>query len=311
MKLFIKKEPETKALAVSQPTTTALVTKSDVDSWLRTFGVTKDLLPNEVEAFTTMATMMNLNPFKKEIHVVAYGNKADPSKRTLAIMTGYEVYIERAEATGKLEDWWMEEADPNTPIEKYWARVCVKRTDRNKVQNWIVYYAESVQNNSYGKPNANWKKQPRFMTKKTAISQGFRLFFKGALSGLPNTADEMPDYSERNITPDPVAIPKDTAKPAETTQTVEAVEAPAKSRKHFDDQTVPEEAEVVPVEPEIQEMNYFHEVIALVNKSDLPAMAIGECAKGKMDYIREAKEHINDQNLLKDLYNDLVRDCNG
>jgi len=299
-----KKKEATKEVAIVQPKELA-VTDEIINQYMKTFGVGKDLMPHELEAFKLRARTAQLNPILGEIHCSAYGKK-NSDYRTLVVVTDYKVYIRKAEMSGRMDYWLYEESEPGTPLTDWWARVRIKRTDRAKEQTHTVYYKEIVQPKS-----PTWMKSPRFMTKKVAISQGFRLFFAEYLGVMPYTDAEMDHIPERNVTPDPVALPKETKKTAEAPQTVEAAEAPVRDQRHFDDKTIPEEAEVVAEEPEIPDINYFSEIIALVNKSSLPSMAVGDCKKGKMEYIREAKEHINDQNLLKSLFEDLVRDANG
>ena len=205
MGLFTKKKEEERSLSVPHQTamTVPPVTEETVDEYMKAFGLTGDLKDHEVQAFRHMATMFNLNPFKREIHCNAYG---EGQYRTLTIVTGYEVYISKAERSGRLEYWSLEEAPPDTPIEKYYATLTVKRKDRQKEQKWTSYYAEAVQRRRDGKPNSVWGKQPRFMTKKVAISQGFRLFFEDVMHGMPYTEEEYTGEEAKDVTPDPQPV---------------------------------------------------------------------------------------------------------
>ncbi len=180
------------------------VTAETITKYMRTFGLGKDLLDHELEAFKEMAVMHNLNPFNREIHCTAYGQG---EYRTLSIVTGYEVYIRKAEESGLLEYWTIEESDPVLPLEKYWAKLIIKRRDRINIQTWVSYYSESVQKKKNGQVNAFWQKQPRMMTKKVAMSQGFRLFFEDVMHGIPYTREEMPEEKGgmTDVTPQPKA----------------------------------------------------------------------------------------------------------
>lgn len=303
MNLFKKKDSETKEIAVSQPKEiVANITEEKIDKYLKIMGIGATLLPAEIEVFKELALSYNLNPFKREIHVVAYGQG---DNRTLAVMTGYEVYIKKAEESGLMDYWDVIEASPETPIEKYWTTFIVKRKDRAREQKWTVHYSEAFQTKKDGTPNKFWRKQPRFQTKKTAMSQGFRLFFEDVLHGIPYTIDEMPDRDERDITPGPQAIQQI------ITQVTEVRDEAVVNHEVVKGEVMPETAETPAGEPQIANINYFTEIIALVNKSELPPMANAEFQKGKMDYIKDAKAHMNDPELLKDLFEDLVRETSN
>lgn len=195
MGLFKKKEE--KSLVVQKDP----VTPETVQDYMRTFGHGSNLEKHELEAFVKMATEFQLNPFKREIHCSAYGSG---DFRTLTIVVGYEVYIQKAEQSGLLEYWHVDEASPDVPLDKYWATLVVKRRDRASEQKWTAYYTECVQFSKGGSPNRIWAKQPRMMTKKVAMSQGFRLFFEDVMHGIPYTQEEMPENKGglKDITPE-------------------------------------------------------------------------------------------------------------
>lgn len=131
----------------------------------------------ELFMFLGIARSYGLNPLKREIHFVKYGQSP------ASIIVGYEVYLKRAEATGKLGGWkcWIEKDDIG---EK--AVIEIKRTDQEIPVRWEVYRKE------FDRQQASWKTMPMFLLKKVAISQGFRLAFPGDLGGMPYTAEEMP-----------------------------------------------------------------------------------------------------------------------
>jgi phage recombination protein Bet len=119
----------------------------------------------------------NLNPFKREVHFVKYGTAA------ASIITGYEIYLKRAERTGKLDGWkcWIEKDDMG---EK--AVIEIKRKDHSMPIRWEVYRKE------FDKGQSTWKSMPSFMLKKVAIAQGFRLAFPDDCGGMPYIPEEMP-----------------------------------------------------------------------------------------------------------------------
>src|SRR5690242_4245970 len=65
---------------------------------LENLGLLKDLTTGEKNSYLQIAKAFNLNPFKREIHVSKYNGQ-------MSIITGYEVYIKRAERTGQLDGW--------------------------------------------------------------------------------------------------------------------------------------------------------------------------------------------------------------
>ena len=119
-----------------------------------------------------------LNPFIREVHFVKYGNAP------ASIITGYEVYLKRAERTGLLDGWrcWIEKDDIG---EK--AVIEIKRKDQSTAIRWEVYRKE------FDKQQSTWKAMPTFMLKKVAIAQGFRLAFPVEVGGLPYIPEEMPE----------------------------------------------------------------------------------------------------------------------
>lgn len=83
------------------------VQKQTILDYLKAFGLASELTEPEKLQFIEIAQAFRLNPFKREIHVAVFG---DGEYRKLSIITGYEVYLKRAERTGKLDGWraWIE-----------------------------------------------------------------------------------------------------------------------------------------------------------------------------------------------------------
>jgi phage recombination protein Bet len=170
------------------------ITEAKVMEYLNSAGITNNLLPNEKKMFFNIAREFGLNPFKREIHITAYG---EGDYRKCSIITGYEVYIKRAERTGKLDGWkvWTEGDGKSLK-----AVVEIYRKDQKYPFVHEAYYIECCQYNKNGLPNAIWAKQPRFMTKKVAIGQAFRLCFPDDLGGMPYEETEIPQEEPRNVT---------------------------------------------------------------------------------------------------------------
>jgi phage recombination protein Bet len=189
----------------------AVVNDKQLIGYLDNLGLASKLSEKEKSTYLEIAKAFGLNPFKREIHVSKYGEN-------LSIITGYEVYIKRAERSGQLDGW---EATTSGSVASgdLKATVTIWRKDRSKPFVWEAYYDECVQTTDEwvdGKKTGNkrptsfWQKA-RFMTKKVAISQAFRLCFSDELGGMPYTADEMPQQEETIDTPHVEVIETDWA----------------------------------------------------------------------------------------------------
>ena len=172
------------------------IDKQKIMQYMDTFGLSKELTDQEKQQFIEIACAYQLNPFKREIHVVAYG-KGD--YRQLSIIVGYETYIKRAERTGKLDGWraYIDGTDEETK-----AIVEIWRKDWEKPFIHEVYWKEAAQRKKDGSLTSFWKKQPRFQLKKVAISQAFRMCFPDELGGMGYDPSEIPDDMNGNGQPD-------------------------------------------------------------------------------------------------------------
>ena len=148
----------------------------------------------ELNLFVNICRLYQLNPFKREAYLIKYGE--EPARTVV----GYEVYLKRAERTGK----WAgletgHEADENGAPIKAWARVFRKDWgDRSLYHE--VYHSEYVQRKKYeGKmvPTKFWREKPITMLKKVAMAQAFRTAFPDELGGLPYIEEELMDTGER------------------------------------------------------------------------------------------------------------------
>lgn len=170
--------------------------KSKATEYLTSMGT--NLPKKNLAQFLELCQSFQLNPFKREIYAVGYGENWN-------IITGFEVYLKRAERTGLLDGWETEESG-SVKDGTLKSTITIYRKDRSKPFRHTVYYVEAVNKNRDGHPNSVWAKMPIYMTKKVAMAQGFRLCFPDELSGMPYTADEMPE-----ITPEK---PVEESKPA-------------------------------------------------------------------------------------------------
>lgn len=161
-------------------------------SYLDVMGLAPKLEEKEKLNFLTIAKTFGLNPFKREIFCTVYG---EGQYRQLSIITGYEVYIKRAERSGQL-DGWHAETSGSVKDGDLKAKVTIYRKDRQHPFIWEVHYEECVQKTKDGKVTKFWEKA-NFMTKKVCISQAFRLCFSDEIGGMPYTSDEIPQHEEQ------------------------------------------------------------------------------------------------------------------
>ena len=187
------------------------------------FANNTSISEREQASFFQIAKAFNLNPFKREIYCVAYG---EGDKRQLSIITGYEVYIKRAERTGLLDGWKVEffgrfekqivEKEVNgrngkyiktieqvVELERCFARITIHRKDRSVPFEHEVEFSEYTQNNSM------WNSKPVTMLKKVAIGQGFRLCFSDEMAGMPYLAEEIGQEQEPRVPEYSVQPPAD------------------------------------------------------------------------------------------------------
>lgn len=172
---------------------------------------TKQLLPAEKEQFIAIAQRFHLDPFKREIYAIPYG-KGD--NRSLSIITGYEVYLKRAERSnmwdgmksgfdGKLirkmveVDQWDNFKKKYVKKQKEVWRACPEKG----AVFWCEVYRkdmkypvrEEIDFDEYTQDNQMWENKPKTMGKKVAKAQAFRAAFPDELGGMPYTRDELPD----------------------------------------------------------------------------------------------------------------------
>jgi len=185
----VTKFPVIEQEKAAQPIAEQKIQKETILEYLKVFGFDKSLSEKEIQQFIQTALAGNLDPFKREIYIAAYG---EGENRKVSILTGYQVYLKRAERTGKL-DGWHARIDGNGNQMK--AVVEIFRKDWSHSFIHEVYWEEAVQKKKDGNPTQFWSKQPRFQLRKVAMAQAFRLAFPDELGGLPYESAELPDPS--------------------------------------------------------------------------------------------------------------------
>ena len=133
------------------------------------------LLPEEKTMFSHIARALNLNPFLRQIYVIAYNTQQG---RKLSIVVSYMEYIKRALRTGLVNGWHAEPLyDKDGKLDG--SKILILRKDWATPFEWTVRFSE------FDKQNSIWKQQPSFQITKVVISQGFRLCFPEETADLP------------------------------------------------------------------------------------------------------------------------------
>lgn len=145
--------------------------------------IKKYIAPNATESefwlFINTARMLNLNPIKKEIYFIKYGEKAQ-------IVVGYQTYLMRALESKLVEYWNVEVEKPDVKDRSTWVGVFTgKRTDWTKEFEWRVPMVE------VDKKQSTWNLMPEFLLKKNTLAQGIRMLIPEILSQLPYSVEEV------------------------------------------------------------------------------------------------------------------------
>jgi len=174
---IIKKETETQ------------LTQKDYENYLISSGVLEKLTEAQKNLFFAVAAMNNLNPFKREIYVIPFKNK-ETGKYEISLLTGYEVYIRRANESGLLDGWSFDFVGEGGN------RRCILTIYRKDWQNPFKF---STVLKEVNKNTAFWKLEPEFMHFKVTASRGFRLCFPDILGGMPYTQEEYQNDSRNDL----------------------------------------------------------------------------------------------------------------
>lgn len=169
----------------------ALVDDQSLRDYL--FGLKDPINEKQQNLFLNIARVNNLNPFKREIYAVGFGD-------SFSIITGYQVYIDKANATGLLNWWKVETIKENGELKG--AKIIIHRRGWDNPFEWEVSLEEFAK--WYFKDGKkilmkNWKEMPEFMIKKVVIGQGFRLCFPSELGALPYLAEEITKTGEKEV----------------------------------------------------------------------------------------------------------------
>ena len=161
------------AVQEAKPVQVPVISEETIEKFLS--ASQSKLLPEEKTMFSHIARALNLNPFLRQIYVIAYNTQQG---RKLSIVVSYMEYIKRALRTGLVDGWHAEPLyDENGKLDG--SKITIFRKDWSTQFDWTVRFSE------FDKQNSIWKQQPSFQITKVAISQGFRLCFPEETADLP------------------------------------------------------------------------------------------------------------------------------
>jgi phage recombination protein Bet len=166
-------------------------------------ATTPGLNQSQVQQFLAVSMAFNLNPWKKEVYPIPYTSNG---KTTMSIVTGYEVYLKRADLNPNYDGYQIEwngtfvrskvtkngkngsySTDVLLPKDDDVSCICtVYRKDRKMPVRCEVFYSEYTQGNSI------WHTKPRVMLEKVAIARAMRLAFPTEFGGMPYESAELP-----------------------------------------------------------------------------------------------------------------------
>lgn len=214
-------------------------------------ATTPGLNQSQVQQFLAVSMAFNLNPWKKEVYPIPYTSNG---KTIMSIVTGYEVYLKRADLNPNYDGYQIEwngtfvrskvqksgkngnySVDALLPKDDDVSCICtVYRKDRKMPVRCEVFYSEYTQGNSM------WCTKPRVMLEKVAIARAMRLAFPTEFGGMPYESAELP--KEMGLNPSKEVIVDEAIKqaneskpkrqqPQEEVITPEVVTAPPPKQK--------------------------------------------------------------------------------
>ena len=161
------------AVQEAKPVQVPVISEETIEKFLS--ASQSKLLPEEKTMFSHIARALNLNPFLRQIYVIAYNTQQG---RKLSIVVSYMEYIKRALRTGLVNGWHAEPLyDKDGKLDG--SKIIILRKDWATPFEWTVRFSE------FDKKNSIWQQQPSFQITKVAISQGFRLCFPEETADLP------------------------------------------------------------------------------------------------------------------------------
>ncbi len=139
--------------------------------------------------FKNQIKSMNLDPDKREIYFTKYTSKDGSVK--VSVVTGFQVYIARALASGKMAEMYHVEIEKPTENPDSWiGHFSVKRSDIGGV------FELPIPIKDFNKHQSTWNIMTEYMSMKTTASIGMRWAFADVLGGMPYTVEELTSKAE-------------------------------------------------------------------------------------------------------------------
>ena len=206
--------------AVTTVTEQSQITSKLLSDYFAT--LTDKLTDVQRNQFAAVAQAFGLNPFKREIYATTYRNK--DGQTVMSIVTGYEVYLKRAEMNPNYNGF---ETNFQVVNGEMGCTCKVYRKDRTMPVTSTVWMSE------YSTGRSLWASKPRMMLEKVAIATAFRRAFPCDFGGMPYTTDELPEHmtgadklEQQGFT----EVPQDVARP-------QAPAKPKAAKKVIDEET--------------------------------------------------------------------------
>jgi hypothetical protein len=166
------------------------VTQKTALEALDMLGITSRLTDKEKRLFIALCVRNQLDPLNRELHAMERKQKITPAEgkeywiTVMVPVVGFEVYIDRAEETGRL-GWWNWETNGTFQGDDLSCTVTIQRKDWPVPFKWTCFYNEV----NSGSPV--FTKERHHMLVKTTLSRAFRLCFRSVLKRMPYTAEEV------------------------------------------------------------------------------------------------------------------------
>ena len=142
------------------------------------------LTQSQFNEFLMLCMEHKLNPLKREIYAVAYGNKFN-------VITNYYEYLKRADATGLLDYYnvKIEKDEKGLPTIGWFIG---KRKDQSKELKMEFAFKEWTSGQS------TWLTKPFFMFDKCIVANGLRRLFPNELANMPYVNEELWYWNKQN-----------------------------------------------------------------------------------------------------------------
>lgn len=142
---------------------------------------------SELKEFVMLCMINKLNPLKREVYAVKYGDKFN-------IITSYMEYLKRADATGKLEYYHVTTESTKVGDKEFPKKAIFV----GKRKDWSEPMTMELRFNEFSSGKSTWLTKPYFMLDKCARALGLRALFPNELGNMPYINEELWYHSPKN-----------------------------------------------------------------------------------------------------------------